>query len=135
MARRAIQARMAVTDGAPAVRQHPVTRWRMVMHVQVVNFQLRDMDEGAFRAQCDELAETFAAIPDLIAKLWLADAASGTYGGVYTWENKDAYEAYTRSDLFNAVATNPHFANVTSRDFGVLDGPTRVTRGLVAAAV
>lgn len=105
------------------------------MHVQVVNFQLKDMDEAAFRALCDELAPTFAAIPGMIAKIWLADAASGTYGGVYTWENRDAYEAFTRSELFQAVGANPNFANVTSRDFGVLDGPTRVTRGLVPAAV
>src|SRR6476661_7327238 len=105
------------------------------MHVQVVNFQLRDMDETAFRAMCDELAPTFATIPGLVAKLWLVDAASGTYGGVYTWESKDAYEAYTRSELFRAVATNPNFANITNRDFGVLEGPTRTTRGLVAAAV
>lgn len=105
------------------------------MHVQVVNFQLRDMDEAAFRALCDELAPTFATIPGMVSKLWLADTASGTYGGVYTWESRDAYEAYIRSDLFHAVGSNPHFANVTSRDFGVLDGPTRVTRGHVPAAV
>src|SRR4051812_20810532 len=105
------------------------------MHVQVVNFQLRDMDEAAFRALCDELAPTFATIPGMVSKLWLADTASGTYGGVYIWESRDAYEAYIRSDLFHAVRNNPHFANVTSRDFGVLDGPTRVTRGHVPAAV
>ena len=105
------------------------------MHIQVVNFQLRDMDETAFRALCDELAPTFAAIPGLVSKVWLADPASGTYGGVYTWGSRDAYEAYTRSEVFAAIAGNPNFANVTSRDFGVLDGPTRVTRGLVAATV
>jgi hypothetical protein len=106
-----------------------------MMHVQVVNFQLRDMDEAAFRVVCDELAPVFAGIPGLIAKLWLADAASGTYGGVYTWESTAAYETFTPSELFQAVATNPHFANMTTRDFGVLDGPTRITRGLVAAPV
>src|SRR5262245_8154510 len=105
------------------------------MHVQVVNFQLRDMDDAEFRTMCDGLATTFAGIPGMIAKIWLADAASGTYGGVYIWESKEAFEAYTRSDLFQSVATNPHFANLTSRDFGVLDGPTAVTRGLVAATV
>ena len=105
------------------------------MHMQVVNFQLRDMDEAAFRALCDELAPTFAEIPGLVSKVWLADAASGTYGGVYTWESQAAYEAFTRSELFQAVATNPHFANITTRDFGVLAGPTRVTHGLVGAAV
>lgn len=105
------------------------------MHVQIVNFQLQGIDESGFRAMCDELAPAFAALPGLIAKVWLADAASGTYGGVYTWENKEAYEAFTRSDLFNAVATNPNFTNITSHDFAILDGPTAVTRGLAAAAV
>jgi quinol monooxygenase YgiN len=105
------------------------------MHVQVVNFQLREMDEAAFRAQCDELAPAFAAIPGLVSKVWLADGASGTYGGVYTWESRAAYEAYTRSELFAAVASNPNFANITSRDFGVLEGPTRVTHGYAAAPV
>ena len=105
------------------------------MHMQVVTFQLRGMDEAAFRALCDELALSFAAIPGLIAKVWLADEASGTYGGVYTWEDRAAYEAYTRSELFGGLATNPYFANLSSRDFGVIEGPTGVTRGLTATAV
>ncbi len=105
------------------------------MHVQIVNFQLQGIDEAGFRAMCDELAPAFAAFPGLIAKIWLADSTSGAYGGVYTWENKAAYEAYTRSELFNAVATNPNFTNITSRDFAILHGPTAVTRGLAAAAV
>jgi hypothetical protein len=103
--------------------------------MQVVNFQLRDMDEAAFRALCDELAPTFAAIPGMVSKVWLIDTASGTFGGVYTWESKDAYETFARSELFQAVATNPNFANITNRDFGVLEGPTRITHGLVGAAV
>ncbi len=105
------------------------------MHIQVVNFQLKDMGEGEFRALCDELAPAFGALPGLVSKVWLADAASGTYGGVYTWADEASYVAFTRSELFAAVASNPHFANVTSRDFGVLEAPTRVTRGLVAVAV
>ena len=105
------------------------------MHVQVVNFQLKNMDDQQFRTMCDELAPTFAAVPGMIAKIWLADPASGTYGGVYTWEDEAAFLAYTRSELFAAVARNPNFANVTSRDFAAIEGPTRVTRGLAAVAV
>ena len=105
------------------------------MHVQVVNFQLKGIDGQQFRAQCDELAPTFAAVPGLVAKIWLADPASGTYGGVYTWEDEAAFVAYTRSELFSAVAGNPHFANVTSRDFAAMEGPSRVTRGLAAVGV
>jgi quinol monooxygenase YgiN len=105
------------------------------MHIQVVNFNLKDMGEKEFRQMCDELAPTFAKIPGLISKVWLADPATNTYGGVYSWRDRGAWEDYTKSDLFQAVATNPHLANITSRDFAVIEGPTRITSGLVAAAV
>lgn len=103
------------------------------MHVQIVNFQLKNMDEPSFRAFCDEVAPAFAALPGLIGKIFLADPITGTFGGVYTWENREAYEAYTRSELFQGVASHPNFTNITSRDFGVLEAATRVTRGLPAA--
>ena len=105
------------------------------MHVQIINFQLNDIDEAAYRMLCDELAPAFAALPGLLSKVWLADAATGTYGGVYLWQDRAAMEQFTRTDLFNAVATHPNLAGVSSRDFAVLEGPTRVTRGLAVAAV
>ncbi len=41
-------------------------------------------------------------------------------------------EAYTSTDLFKGVVSNPAFVNIQSRDFAVIDAPTRVTRGLAA---
>ena len=102
------------------------------MHIQVLNFNLKEMSEGEFLKMCDELAPAFASIPGLISKVWLTDTARNTYGGVLTWRDRHAMEAFTKSDLFHAVATNPHLANLNSKDFGVLEGPTRVTHGLVA---
>jgi quinol monooxygenase YgiN len=105
------------------------------MHIQVVNFNLSNMTEAEFRAMCDEVAPMFAAAPGLVRKVWLADPAANTYGGVYTWRDREAYDAYVKSELFAAVAGNPHFTNIVSRDFGVLEAPTAVTRGLPQAAV
>jgi heme-degrading monooxygenase HmoA len=105
------------------------------MHIQVVNFNLKNMGEGEFRKMCDELAPNFASIPGLISKVWLADPATNTYGGVYTWQDRSSYEAFTKSELFQAVGKHPNLTNITSRAFGVLEGPTRVTHGLVAVAV
>jgi quinol monooxygenase YgiN len=93
-------------------RDSSATGRRNAMHMQVVTFQLKDMTDAEFRAFCDEVAPAFAGLPGLVAKVWLADPATGTYGGVYTWENRAAYEAYTQSDLFNAVATNPKFTGI-----------------------
>jgi hypothetical protein len=103
------------------------------MHVQIVNFKLTGISEGEFSAMSDQLAPTFAAVPGLITKTWLADRASNTYGGVYLWDSEASCRAYQASELFNAVKTHPNFADVTSREFGVLDGPSVVTRAATPA--
>lgn len=97
------------------------------MHVQIVNFQLRDISEEQYRAICDEFAPTFSEVPGLLAKVWLANGPSGTYGGVYLWESREAFEAFKNSELFQAVGGHPHFKGVTSHDFAVLEEPTQVT--------
>jgi len=98
------------------------------VHVQIVNFNLNGMSDSEFRAMSDQLAPTFAAVPGLVSKTWLADESSNTYGGIYLWDDEASCQAYRQSDLFNTVKTHPNFANVSSREFGVLDGPSTVTR-------
>jgi heme-degrading monooxygenase HmoA len=105
------------------------------MHIQVINFHLKDLSEVHYRDVCDELAPAFAEIPGLVSKVWLANHATNTYGGVYTWSSRDAMEEFTKSELFKAVATNPNLANIASADFDVLEDPTRVTRGLAEVPV
>ena len=104
------------------------------MHVQIVTFSLRDLSDADYRSACEGLASVFTGLPGLISKVWLADQATNTYGGVYTWVDRSAMEAYLRSDIFTAIAANPDLVDITSRDFEVLDGPTRVTQALGSAA-
>ena len=104
------------------------------MHVLIVNFNLKGMSDAEFRGMSDELAPVFAGLPGLISKTWLADEASNTYGGVYLWEDQAACQAYQQSDLFNTVKTHPDFTNITAREYGVLAGPSTVTRALASAA-
>ena len=100
------------------------------MHIQILNFQLNDIDDQQYRQDCDECAPAFAEVPGLISKIWLADPSTNTYGGVYTWASRDKMDEYAKSDLFRAVASNPNLAGIISIDFGVLEDPTTVTRGL-----
>lgn len=104
------------------------------MHIQIVEFTLRDITEQDYRAECEKVAGAFADLPGLISKVWLADAATGTYGGAYTWRSREDHDAYVRSELFAALKADPHLVGVRSRDFSVLEGPTRVTHGLAVAA-
>jgi heme-degrading monooxygenase HmoA len=100
------------------------------MHIQIINYHLKDVSEADYRALCDEVAPALAEVPGLISKVWLANRTTNTYGGVYTWARREAMEAFAKSDLFKTLATNPHLAGVTSIDFKVLEDLTTVTRGL-----
>lgn len=104
------------------------------MHIQIVTFHLKDLREDDYISLCNQVAPSFAAVPGLISKVFLADREGGTYGGVYTWRDRPAMEAFKATDLFAAVVNNPSLEGLTSRDFSVLEGPTAVTRGLTAVA-
>lgn len=105
------------------------------MYIQIINFNLKDVSEEEYRNLCDQLAPNFADLPGLVSKAWLANSDSNTYGGVYVWRDREAMVDFTKTELFNAVATHPNLANITSKNFAILEGPTRVTRGLVEAKV
>jgi hypothetical protein len=66
--------------------------------------------------------------------VWLADRAEGIFGGVYTFESEEAVDDYLQSDLWAGVGSTPGLVNISARRFGVLEGPTRVTRGLTQTA-
>ena len=104
------------------------------MIIQIVNFNLKDLSGADYRSACDGLAPELARVPGLISKVWLADEASNTYGGVYTWVDRQAMDAFARSDFFKAFVTNPNFANISASVFGILEGPSHVTRAAIAVA-
>jgi hypothetical protein len=104
------------------------------MQILIVNFNLDGLSEEEFASSCDELAPVFAEVPGLASKVWLADRAEGIFGGVYAFESVKATDDYLQSELFAGVGATPGLVNISVRRFDVLDGPTRVTRGLVEPA-
>ena len=104
------------------------------MIIQIVTFHLDGLSDADYRAVCDELAPELARVPGLVSKAWLADEVTNTYGGVYTWIDRQAMDEFARSDFFKAFAANPNFADITSRAFGLLAGPSQVTRASLAIA-
>ena len=98
-------------------------------HIQVVTFQLAGLDPDAYRTYAEAKAPVFTEIPGLRAKTWLANPSTNTYGGVYAWESREAMEAYISGPIFGALLANPGMADVTTREFGVLERPTEITRG------
>jgi len=104
------------------------------VQILIINFNLDGLSEEEFSSACDELAPAFAAVPGLASKVWLADRSEGVFGGVYTFESEQAADDFLASELFAGIGATPGLVNISVRRFGVLDGPTRVTRGMLQPA-
>ena len=99
------------------------------MHMQVITFKLDGIDDAAYQAHAEQIAPMFAALPGLHAKIWLANQQTNTYGGIYTWDDVAAMRAYQGGKIFQGLQADPHTIDLAVRDFTVLAGPTKVTRG------
>lgn len=97
------------------------------MHIQIVNFKLKGISRQEYDALCEAVAPAFAQVPGLISKVWLVDDRTNTYGGAYTWRDRQAMEAFLKSELFRTVATHPNLADISSRDFAVQEQFSAVT--------
>ena len=104
------------------------------MHVLIVNFNLKDVDDAQYARMCDAVAPAFAAVPGLASKLWIKNADTGTYGGIYIFESRDALNRFQETDLFRSLAVNKKPTNITANDFEVPDAPTRVTGRIFSVA-
>ncbi|HMK13244.1 MAG TPA: YdhR family protein [Acidimicrobiales bacterium] len=105
------------------------------MNVVIVNFALDGMSDAEYIEMCDHLAPGVAAIDGLLSKVWLSDPDTNTFGGVYLFDSPTAVELFFGSQLFADVASHPNLVGAHATRFGVLEAPTRVTRGFVTSDV
>ena len=97
------------------------------MHAQVITFGLDGITEEQFREASGAETPTFANLPGLLAKIWLRDPETNTYGGLYLWADQEAYERYIKGEVFNAIKADQNLKNVESRDFGVFEDLSSLT--------
>lgn len=98
------------------------------MHVQVVTFGLKGISEEDYHEGCRSETGPFADLPGLLAKIWIKDEALTTFGAVYLWRDRDAYEKYVKGDIFRSIETDPSLSIVTSRSFEVYEDLTKATQ-------
>ncbi len=102
------------------------------MHIQTVIFNLRNIRDADHRRACDGLARVLARTPALIS-MWLADEDSNTYGGPYTWVDGRRWRRISEATSSSPSWPIRTWRNMTSRNFEVLEGPSRITQALATA--
>ena len=98
------------------------------MHVQVVTYRLSDITDAEFVDGNQEFAVMMAAVPGLLAKIWLKGAKPGEYGGVYLWQDKSAHDAFVSGDLWASVIADETVMDLASADFAAMDHLTAKTQ-------
>ncbi len=98
------------------------------MHVQVVTFGLHGISDAEYQQASQAEAATFAALPGLVAKIWLRNADANRYGAVYLWQDRAAHDAYVHGELFASITNDPALTDVASQDFEVITELTTATQ-------
>ena len=96
------------------------------MRIRIITFGL-NIPAEAYTAHAVHIAPGFTAWPGLLGKWWLADTASGTFGGVYLFASQHDADRSRETDLFRGMFANPALKDVTVREYDVLDAPTAIT--------
>lgn len=98
------------------------------MHVQIVTYRVEGINDADFIDANRDFAEAMAAVPGLLAKVWLRRPDTDVYGGLYLWRDREAYEAFLASGLWDEVLNDPSMLDTVSADYGVMEGLTRATQ-------
>jgi Putative mono-oxygenase ydhR len=100
------------------------------VHVQVVTYRLAEssVSDAEFIEANQEFAEMMRAVPGLLAKIWLKNPTDEVYGGLYLWQDREAYESFLASELWGSVVSDDSVSDLTSHDFTVMDELTAETQ-------
>jgi len=96
------------------------------MRIRIVTFALGAPGQDYTRL-ATEIAPAFTSWPGLLAKWWLGDVASGTYGGVSLFASRRDADRSRETDLFAGMFADPALKHITVREYDVLDAPTAIT--------
>jgi hypothetical protein len=96
------------------------------MRIRIVTFGL-NIPAEAYAAHAVHIAPEFTAWPGLLAKWWLSDTDSATFGGVYLFASEHDADRSRQTELFRGMFLNPGLKDVTVREYDVLDAPTAIT--------
>jgi hypothetical protein len=105
------------------------------MYARIVTFRLNGPTAAEYHEHAVSVAPDFTAWPGLLAKLWIADDDAATYGGIYLFVDRVSADRSRDTDLYRSMAANPAFADLSVREFDVLDEPSAITAsGFVGAS-
>ncbi len=100
------------------------------MHALVISYALEGATAVEHSELCEQLAPAVAAAPGLMSATWLANEATGRFGGFYVFAARPDFDRFVASELFDAVRSLRSVRDLVEADFAISERPTAITRGL-----
>ena len=98
-----------------------------------INFKF-SVPREAYEQTVAPMASEFAAVPGCRWKIWLMNEAESEAGGIYLFDGDASLKAYLASPLVAQVTSHPALSDFSVKQFEVMEGVTKVTRGPVEMA-
>jgi hypothetical protein len=95
------------------------------MHALVVTYGLRGMSAVEHAELSEQLAPAFAAVPGLLSRTGLENAAMGRYGALYLFESEAALQGFVASELYGVSHEHPGSAAPAASEFSVTNGGSK----------
>ena len=96
------------------------------MKILIINFNLKNLSIDDFKAQAHIDAMDFRGVEGLISKYFIGDESDNIFGGVYIFKDEESLEKYKKGPIFEFLSTNEYFDNFTTKEHGVIDGPSMI---------
>ena len=106
----------------------------VAVHAFLVTYSLDGATSTEHAELCAQLAPAVAAVSGLVSATWLANEATGRYGGFYLFETRSAFDRFVASELFDTLRSHRSVRRVAASDFGVHREATAAARGHRQAA-
>ena len=74
------------------------------------------------------MAESIAAVPGLVWKIWLMNEAEHEAGGIYLFQSRDEAQAFVTSPGVQEFAAHPMLSNVSVKMFEPVESLSKITR-------
>lgn len=94
-----------------------------------VTHTFSERTSGEFADQTLPLAPYIAETPGLCWKLWMIDATTHTFSGLYLFEDEDAAWAYLSGPIMDLVRNDSTNGNLHIQLFDMMEEHTALTHG------
>jgi hypothetical protein len=98
-----------------------------------VNFKF-NVPRDAYEQTVSPMANDFSVVRGCRWKIWLMNEAESEAGGIYLFDNDASLKAFLEGPLVAQVTSHPALSEFSVKQFEVMEGVTKITRGPIEKA-